>query len=179
MKEKKPAKPLAPIKKPVITIPTLESFPVVVEKYGVSLGMKAGTNAGAFCFGGDVDYSVANIVKDTSVRLSLDYLSGKNPVDNDDYSIYNIKMGITYSFGILKSSGIPVDWYAGAGILLPIKVKKNRIGKWGAEIYGGGKYILSESRKIYVEIGYSGIKYADSSPAIKGVLSTIGYSYSF
>jgi len=150
---------------------------------GLSVGAKVGLTAGLFAVTGDLDYSLASILPGAKARLSVDYVTGNNPnetatIDNPMKAV-DVKIGGTYALDMLKTAALPIDWYAGAAYILPVKVNAGRTGKWGAEAYLGGKYNVPDFGTVYGELGYAGLKYAEGVAALKGVNAAVGYSYSF
>ena len=150
---------------------------------GMTAGAKVGLTAGLFAVTGDLDYSLASILPGAKARLSVDYVTGNNPnetatIDNPMKSV-DVKIGGTYALDMLKTAALPVDWYLGAAYILPVKVNSARTGKWGAEAYLGGMYMVPDFGTIYGELGYAGLKYDASAAALKGVNVAVGYAYSF
>ncbi|MFA5103731.1 MAG: hypothetical protein WC527_00915 [Candidatus Margulisiibacteriota bacterium] len=150
---------------------------------GLTMGGKVGLTAGLFAVTGDLDYALDSILPGAKARLSVDYVTGNNPkvaakVDNPMKAV-DIKIGGTYALDMLKNAALPVDWYLGAAYIIPVKVNNARTGKWGAEAYLGGKYMVPDFGTIYGELGYAGLKYANNVAALRGVNVAVGYAYSF
>lgn len=150
---------------------------------GMSVGGKVGLTAGLFAVTGDLDYALDSILPGAKARLSVDYVTGNNPnetatVDNPMKSV-DVKIGGIYALDMLKTAALPIDWYVGAAYILPVKVNDARTGKWGAEAYLGGKYMVPDFGTVYGELGYAGLKYANNVNALKGVNVAVGYAYSF
>lgn len=154
-----------------------------VADMGITVGGKVGLTAGLFAVTGDLDYALDGILPGAKARLSVDYVTGNNPnetatIDNPMKAV-DVKIGGTYALDMLKTAALPIDWYAGAAYILPVKVNAGRTGKWGAEAYLGGKYNVPDFGTVYGELGYAGLKYAEGVAALKGVNAAVGYSYSF
>lgn len=148
-----------------------------------SVGVKAGLNSGVLGAVGDFDYVLSQILKGLSARVSLGYVSGNNPNstatrDNPMASVV-AKIGANYVIDGLKIANLPVDWYVGGAYLIPVRTNDARSGGWGVEAVLGGKYSGDDAWKLYVESGYSGLKYDTNVAALKGLGFTVGYSYTF
>ena len=192
---KKPVKKIVkPIKKPVVKpvpAPWVPPAPQPVAPapapkaaapsagMGLSLGAKVGLSGGATGVIVDLDYSIAGVLKGTKIRVGGDYLSGTNPTGNDSYKMSNLRLGLVYALDMLKSADMPISWYLTGSLLYPWKVNAGRTGSWGIEAAVGGNYMVPDFGTIYGEVGYAGIKYTSTQPALKGVSAAIGYSYNF
>jgi hypothetical protein len=188
---KKPAKKIVkPVKKPMLTpwVPPAPQpvAPVIIPKaaapsggIGLSLGAKIGLSGGATGMIVDLDYSINSILAGTKIRVGGDYLSGTNPVGNNSYKMSNLRLGLVYGLDMLKSADMPINWYVTGSLLYPWKVNAGRTGQWGIEAAVGGNYAVPDFGSIYGEVGYAGIKYTSTQPAIKGISASIGYSHAF
>ncbi len=150
---------------------------------GLSVGAKVGLTAGLFAVTGDLDYALDSILPGAKARLSVDYVTGNNPnstatIDKPMKAV-DVKLGGTYALDMLKTAALPIDWYVGAAYILPVKVNNARTGKWGAEAYLGGSYMIPDFGTVYGELGYAGLKYDATAAALKGVNAAVGYCYSF
>jgi len=101
------------------------------------------------------------------------------PTGNDSYKMSNLRLGLVYSLDMLKSADMPINWYLTGSFLYPWKVNAGRTGQWGAEVAIGGNYMVPDFGSIYGEVGYAGIKYTSTQPALKGISAAIGYAYNF
>ena len=172
-----------PAPTPVIVNPT----PVVIINppaqagRGVGIYVNGGLDAGLIGFAGNLDYDLSGIVaQGLSARVGLNYVSGTNPNGNDAMKAVSAKLGAVYYITpYLPNMGVPLTWYAGGAYLLPVKVNAGRTGKWGMEAYLGANYVVPEMGTVNFELGYSGLKYADSQPALKGLDLKIGYGILF
>ena len=191
---KKPVKKIVkPVKKPIVKpmpAPWVPPAPQPVAPapapkaaapagMGMSLGVKVGLSGGATGLIVDLDYSIASVLAGTKIRVGGDYLSGTNPTGNDSYKMSNLRLGLVYALDMLKSADMPINWYLTGSLLYPWKVNGGRTGQWGAEAAIGGNYMVPDFGCIYGEVGYAGIKYTSTQPAIKGISAAIGYSYMF
>jgi hypothetical protein len=150
---------------------------------GLSVGAKAGLTAGVPAITADMEYSLDSWIKGAAARLSLDYVTGNNPnsaaaIDNPMKAV-DVKLGGTYALDFLKNPALPVDWYTGAAYIIPVRVDGGRSGGWGAEAFLGAKRNITDMGKIYGELGYAGLKYASTAPALKGISAALGYMHSF
>ncbi len=167
---------VAPPPKPVVV-------PVKQKPAFADLGLKTGLNAGVFAVGVDFDYPMPNLSRGFAARISAGYLSGNNP--NSSASIDNpmkagvIKFGAIYNLVGNRIFSLPLNWYFGASYLLPVAVNNSRSGGWGIEAIIGAKFNGNVPGKLYIETGYSGLKYSLDTPALKGINATIGYCYTF
>jgi hypothetical protein len=148
---------------------------------GVGIYVNGGLDAGLIGFAGNLDYDLSGVVtQGLSARVGLNYVSGTNPSGNDSMKAVSAKLGAVYYITpYLPNMGVPLTWYVGGAYLLPVKVNAGRTGKWGAEAYLGANYVVPEMGTINFELGYSGLKYADSQPALKGLDLKIGYGILF
>lgn len=148
---------------------------------GLSAGVKAGLSAGALAFTADIDYSLSNIIDNAKVRLSGNFMTGKEETGSQfTYRIGNIKIGGIYNLPMLKSKDMPIDLYAGGSFIYPVLLSSSRTGtKWGAEVFMGGSIDVAEIGTLYGELGYGGLKYDEAQPALKGISASIGLSAAF
>ncbi|MEK7375627.1 MAG: hypothetical protein AABZ57_00465 [Candidatus Margulisiibacteriota bacterium] len=173
-----PAPWVPPAPQPVVPAPAPKAA-APAAGMGLSLGAKVGISGGATGVIVDLDYSIASVIAGTKIRVGGDYLSGTNPTKNDSYKMSNLRLGLVYGLDMLKSADMPINWYVAGSLLYPWKVNASRTGQWGVEVAIGGNYMVPDFGSIYGEVGYAGIKYASTQPAIKGVSAAIGYSYMF
>jgi len=168
---------------PAPVAPAPAPAPAPAAGMGLSVGGKVGLTAGIFAVTGDLNYALDSILPGAKARLSVDYVSGNNPnssaANDNPMKAVDIKLGGTYALDMLKTDALPINWYAGAAYILPVKVNGGRTGNWGAEAYIGGTYNVPDFGTIYGELGYAGLKYDSNTPALKGVNASVGYSYSF
>ncbi len=150
-----------------------------VKNNGISLGAKIGLSAGATGMIVDLDYPISGLLSGVKIRVGGDYLTGTNPNGNDSYKISDLRLGFVYALDMLKSEDMPIDWYVTGSFLYPWKVNAGRTGSWGIDAALGGNYVVEDFGCIYGEIGYGGIKYASSQPALKAMSAAVGYSYLF
>ena len=168
---------------PIVVNPT----PVVIvtppaqEGRGVAIYVNGGLDAGLVGFAGNLDYDLSgSVTKGLSARVGVNYISGTNPTGNDSMKAVSAKLGAVYYITpYLPALGVPLTWYVGGAYLLPVKVNAGRTGKWGMEAYVGANYSVPEMGTVNFELGYSGLKYADSQPALKGLDLKIGYGILF
>jgi hypothetical protein len=175
--------PVAPRPAAIIVTPTpiVMVTPTAESGRGVSLYINGGLDAGLVGFAGNFDYDLSGTVaQGLSARTGINYVYGKNPNGNDEMKAVSAKLGAVYYITpYLPDLGVPLTWYVGGAYLLPVKVNNARTGKWGVEAYIGSNYSVPEMGTINVEIGYSGLKYADDQPALKGLDLKIGYGIIF
>lgn len=169
-----PAPWVPPAPKAVAPAP---AAPAAEAGLGLTAGAKAGLSAGLMGIEGDLSYSLASIIPDTSVRVGGEYLSGTS--GKDSVKAINLKIGAAYALTMLKSPDMPVDLYVGGSFILPVKVNAGRTGTYGLEGFVGGKYLVPDLGVIFGEVGYAGLKYGKNSAAAKGVSASVGYNYSF
>lgn len=148
---------------------------------GVALYVNGGLDAGLTGFAANLDYDLSGLpAQGLKLRIGANYVSGTNPRGNDDLKVVSAKLGaIYYITPYLPDLGLPLTWYIGGAYLLPVKVNNNRNGGWGMEAYLGANYNIPEMGIINFEIGYSGLKYTASEPALKGMDLKIGYGIAF
>jgi hypothetical protein len=144
---------------------------------GMTLGLNIGVSAGLTAVTGVLDYSIASMIPGAKVRVGGDYLTGSNGSDSNLKAV-TLKLGGIYALDMLKSSAVPIDWYLGGAVMVPVKVSGSRSGSYGLEAYIGGNYVIPDFGIINAQVGYSALKYGGTSAA-KGVLATIGYGYAF
>lgn len=184
----KPVKKPAP-KKPAPVTPWVPPAPAPVAPapapapaaagMGMSIGVNVGVAAGLTAVTGVLDYSIASMIPGAKVRVGGDYLTGSNGSDSN-LKIVTLKLGGLYALDMLKSSAVPIDWYIGGDVTVPVKVSGGKTGSYGLEAYIGGNYMIPDFGTINAQVGYSALKYGSTtSGAAKGVLATIGYAYSF
>ncbi len=179
-KEAETAAPwVPPAPKPVAPAAEATKTAAPSKSTGLSLGVKFGLSGGATGMIVDLDYSVSKFIPGTKIRVGGDYLTGTNPNGNDSYKISNLRLGLVYALDMLKSEDMPIDWYVTGSFLYPWKVNAGRAGSWGIEAAFGGNYVVEDFGCIYGEIGYAGIKYTSSQPALKAMSAAVGYSYLF
>jgi hypothetical protein len=175
--------PAAPSPTRVIVNPTpvIIVNPTAESGRGVALYINGGLDAGLTGFSGNFDYDLSGLVtQGLSARIGANYVSGTNPTGSDSMKAVSAKLGAVYYITpYMPSIGIPLTWYIGGAYLLPVKVNAGRTGKWGAEAYVGMNYNVPEMGIINFELGYSGLKYADSQPALRGIDLKLGYGIKF
>jgi hypothetical protein len=148
---------------------------------GVAIYINGGLDAGLTGFAGNFDYDLSGLpVQGLKLRVGANYISGTNPTGNDSIEAVSAKIGAVYYITpYLPALGLPLTWYVGGAYLVPVKVNNTRTGKWGVEAYVGANYNIPEMGIVNVELGYSGLKYADSQPALKGIDLKVGYGIIF
>lgn len=161
---------------PVMVTPVPVQPAVQPMHRGLSGGLKAGLTAGALAFTADLDYSLSDIINNTEVRLSGNFMTGKDEVGSRFiYRIFNVKIGGIYNLSMLKSKDLPYDLYVGSSFIYPVLLSSARTGtKWGAEVFIGGSKNIAEIGTLYGELGYGGLKYDSSQPALKGISASLG-----
>jgi len=170
-----PAPWVPPAPAPVAPAPA----PAAAAGMGTTLGLNVGVSGGLTAITGVLDYSIASMIPGAKVRVGGDYLTGSNGSDSN-LKIVTLKLGGIYALDMLKSSALPVDWYIGGAVAVPVKVSGGRSGSYGLEAYLGANYMIPDFGIINAQVGYSALKYGSStSGAAKGVLATIGYGYAF
>ena len=177
------AEPVAPAPTQITVNPTpvIMVTPPAEKGRGVGLYINGGLDAGLVGFAGNLDYDLSGLVtQGLSARAGVNYVSGTNPTGNDAMKAVSAKLGAVYYITpYLPDMGMPLTWYVGGAYLLPVKVNAGRTGKWGMEAYIGSNYVVPEMGIVNFELGYSGLKYADSQPALKGIDLKIGYGIIF
>jgi hypothetical protein len=177
----KPAPWVPPAPAPVAPAPAPApaSAPAPSTGMGMSVGVNAGVSGGLTAIGGVLDYSTANILSGTKVRVGVDYLSGTNGADTS-LKVVTAKVGALYALDMLKSAAMPVDWYVEGAVAVPVKVSGGSTGSYGLEAALGANYMIPDFGTINAQVGYSALKYGSAaSGAAKGVLASVGYAYSF
>lgn len=172
-----PAPWVPPAPKPVAPAPVAPTD-LGAQALGLTAGLKAGLSTGLTGIGGSLDYSIASMIPDASVRIGGEYLVGTNPTGNASVKAVSLKVGAVYALTMLKSPDMPVDLYIGGTFVLPLKVSGGGSG-WGADGFIGGKYMVPDLGVLFGEVGYSGLKYSSSAAALKGISASVGYNYSF
>jgi len=177
----KASKVVAPAPIIVNPAPVVIINPPAKAGRGVGIYVNGGLDAGLLGFAGNLDYDLSGVLtQGLSARVGLNYVSGTNPNGNDSMKAVSAKLGaVYYVTPYLPNMGLPLTWYVGGAYLLPVKVNAGRTGKWGAEAYVGANYNVPEMGTVNFELGYSGLKYADSQPALKGLDLKIGYGMIF
>lgn len=180
----KPIKKAAPKKAPVTPwVPPAPApvapapAPAVSAGMGMSLGVNVGVSAGLTAITGVLDYSIASMIPGAKVRIGGDYLTGSN-LNDTNLKVVTLKLGGVYALDMLKSSAVPIDWYIGGAVSVPVKVSGSMTGSYGLEAYLGGNYMIPDFGTINGQVGYSALKYGGEGAA-KGVLASVGYAYSF
>jgi len=180
--------PAAPVPSTVVVVTPPPPAPIVVINTptpeagrGVAIYVNGGLDAGLTGFSGNLDYDLSGMVtQGLKARVGVNYVLGSNPTGNDDMKAVSAKLGAVYYLTpYLPAMGVPLTWYVGGAYLLPVKVNKGRTGKWGVEAYVGANYNVPEMGVVNFEVGYSGLKYADGQPALKGIDAKIGYGILF
>lgn len=170
--------PAVIIPQPEVKLPA--PAPAAAKGFGLTTGFKAGMTAGVLALTADMDYSLAKIVANTKVRISADFITGKEVTGSNTFRIFDAKIGAIYDLPMLKLKDVPLDFYVGSAFILPVVYSSARTGsKWGAEAFLGATYNAPEIGTIYGELGYAGLKYDGSQPAQKGISAGIGLSSSF
>lgn len=172
--------PYYPPQYPVYVPPAASAY-VPPQKLGIIACASAGLNAGLKGVNGHIDYEIPSILPNASLRIGGNYIQGTNPSGGDDIKAVSFKAGAIYGINeyVKSLAGLPLDWYVGGNVIIPVKVNKSRSGKWGGEAFVGSIYKMQDIGSIFGEIGYSVLKYSDNQPALKGLLLNAGYSYSF
>lgn len=174
--EKAPVPVVTPSPAPIAPAPVAAP---AAAGMGMTLGLNVGVSAGLTAVTGVLDYSISGIIPGAKVRVGGDYLTGSNGRDSS-LKVVTLKLGGLYALDMLKSSAVPIDWYIGGAVMVPVKVSGGRTGSYGLEAYLGGNYMIPDFGIINAQVGYSALKYGSTtSGAAKGVLATIGYGYSF
>ncbi|OGC08264.1 hypothetical protein A2526_01295 [candidate division WOR-1 bacterium RIFOXYD2_FULL_36_8] len=179
-----------PEPKPVIIrMATPEPVVVIVPNTkeagrGVALYLNGGLDAGLIGYAANLDYDLSGLpAPGIKIRLGANYLSGTNPNGSDIVQAASAKVGFIYYISPYLSNGeVPLSFYVGSAYLVPVKVNNGRTGtshQWGLEAYLGINYSIIEMGIINFEVGYSGLKYAEDQPALKGLDIKLGYGITF
>lgn len=167
-----PTEPAAPAKQKV----------KVREGAGLLLGLNAGYDAGIPGISADLDYDITNLgAAGVRIRTGIGFASGADQTpEQAPVKVINLKLGALVNLtDIFVAPQQKLSYYIGGAYLFPVKVNDAAAGKWGIEAYVGLNYVLADVATFNMQAGYSGIKYSDSEPSLKGLNFKLGTATAF
>ncbi len=166
------AEPAAPVKQKV----------KVREGSGMLLGLNAGYDAGIPGISADLDYDITNLgATGVRIRTGIGFASGADQTPAQaPVKVINLKLGALVNLtDIFVAPQQKLSYYIGGAYLFPVKVNDASAGKWGIEGYVGLNYVFADVATFNIQAGYSGIKYSEGMPALKGVALKLGVGTAF